>query len=32
LLCASFGATSVSQIAVSAASIWQKKGRTPVNS
>ncbi len=26
------GATSVSQIAVSTASIWQKKGRTPVNS
>ena len=24
-----FGATSVSQIAVSTASIWQKKGRTP---
>lgn len=28
----SFGATSVSQIAVSTASIWQKKGRTPCHS
>jgi hypothetical protein len=26
-----FGATSVNQIAVSTASTWQKKGRTPVN-
>ena len=25
------GATSVSQMAVSTASIWQKKGRTPAN-
>ena len=25
------GATSVSQIAVSTASIWQKNGRTPLN-
>ena len=30
--CLSFGATSVSQITVSTASIWQKNGRTPVNS
>ena len=28
---ASFGATSVSQMTVSTASIWQKKGRTPSN-
>ena len=27
-----WGATSVSQIAVSTASIWQKKGLTPLNS